>query len=57
MSCLAFGTQAQEVVFDDSPTFHDEAFRLTLSSTSPEFDVYYTLNGSRPTRENAVRYS
>ena len=57
MSCLAFGTQAQEVVFADSPTFHDEAFRLTLSSTSPEFDVYYTLNGSRPTRENAVRYS
>ena len=57
MSCLAFWTQAQEVIFDDSPTFHDEAFRLTLSSTSPGFDVYYTLNGSRPNRGNAVRYS
>ena len=50
------GLQAQEVVFSDAQPFHDEAFALSLASSEPGFDVYYTLDGTRPTRANAVRY-
>ena len=53
---LSLGLQAQEVVFSDAQPFHDEAFTLSLASSMPGFDVYYTLDGTRPTRANAVRY-
>jgi len=57
IACLTFGVQAQEVVFSDNRPFHDEAFTLTLASSEPGFDVYYTMDGTRPTRANAVRYA
>ena len=56
IGCLSLGLQAQEVVFSDAQPFHDEAFVLTLASSEPGFDVYYTLDGTRPTRADAVRY-
>ncbi len=56
-SGLALGARAQEVVFNVPQIFHEEAFELTLASSAPGFDVYYTLNGTRPTRSNATRYS
>jgi len=56
MSSLVLGIQAQEVVFNQTEIFCDEAFMLSLSSTSPDFDVYFTMDGSRPTKENALRY-
>ena len=57
IGCLALGLQAQEVVFGDAQLFHDEAFALSLASSEPGFDVYYTLDGTRPTRANAVLYA
>lgn len=56
IGCLTLGLQAQEVVFSDAQIFHDEAFTLSLASSEPGFDVYYTLDGTRPTRANAVHY-
>ncbi len=56
IGCLSLGLQAQEVVFGDAQPFHDEAFVLTLASSEAGFDVYYTLDGTRPTRANAERY-
>ena len=56
IGCLSLGLQAQEVVFSDAQPFHDEAFVLSLASSEPGFDVYYTLDGTRPTRANAERY-
>ena len=56
IGCLSLGLQAQEVVFSDAQPFHGEAFTLSLASSMPGFDVYYTLDGTRPTRANAERY-
>ena len=57
MPCLASVAQAQQVVTNVVETFHDEAFELTLTSSAPGFDVYYTLDGTRPTRQNATLYT
>lgn len=52
-----FRVGAQEVIYNVPQVFHDEAFELTLASSALGFDVYYTLDGTRPTRRNAVRYA
>ncbi len=49
--------QAQEVIFNNSQVFHDETFSLSLASSAADFKVYYTLDGTRPTRQNAQPYS
>lgn len=50
-------TYAQIVNFSNNDVFHQSAFYLTLSPSVTGMKVYYTLNGSRPTKNNAKLYT
>lgn len=39
-------------VFSDTALYHDGAFTVTLQCAMPEAEIYYTLDGSEPTRRS-----
>ena len=50
-------SKAQMVNFSNTETFHDSDFLLTLTPSSADCHIIYTLNGSRPTLQNATLYT
>ncbi len=51
-----FALDAQEPVFSEPGGLRTEAFQLSLSPSMEGLQVYYTLDGRRPTRQNAHLY-
>ncbi|MDO4801829.1 MAG: CotH kinase family protein [Prevotellaceae bacterium] len=49
--------QAQVVNFSPKGMFQTEAFELSLQPSNSKYQIYYTLDGTRPTKENAMLYS
>ncbi|MBN2165298.1 MAG: chitobiase/beta-hexosaminidase C-terminal domain-containing protein [Marinilabiliaceae bacterium] len=43
--------------FSHERGFYDAQFSLTLSSVEAGYDIYYTTNGSIPTKSNGTKYS
>ena len=50
-------THAQTITLSNTDTFHNTPFTLSLATDSAGLDIYYTLDGTRPTRKNATPYS
>lgn len=50
-------TEAQIVNFSVEETFHKSAFELALTPSIQGSQIYYTLDGSRPTKKNATLFT
>ena len=53
----ANATLIDEVVFSNTTTDHTNAFELTLSTTTPNAKIYYTINNDSPCLSNAIEYT
>ncbi len=53
----ANATLIDEVVFSNTTTDHTDAFYLTLSTTTPNAKIYYTINNDKPNLNNAIEYT
>ena len=51
------GTIPFAPTFSHKRGFYDKSFDLTLSNPGESGSIYYTLNGTRPTKTNATLYS
>lgn len=53
----AFNCYSQTVEFSNKETYNKDAFTLEMTTDNPAFSIYYTLNGTRPTKANARKYA
>jgi len=52
----SFEARVGEVQFDEQARFHKDKFVLAMSSETPEAEIYFTFDGTPPSREDGNLY-